>query len=228
MGHRPRRIRRPRLLRVRNARAELRARRLRAGDQHRSRQSRVDRPLRSRVLRTGGTCAKACRALERRRRLVADRDRRRDHRAGVSRRQSLRRELDPGGPNNYSNAKAVGRRDDGANGDRLVAGSADADAVHGGCAWRQRRNAAVGSRERADSRLRRLRRAQSRRRRLDDDGDGGSRDRSTLHRQRVVRQSVGPRRRDEPRGVRERGVNAASDTPSIAPRRDRAGCPSPD
>ena len=92
-------------------------------------------------------------------------------------------ELDPGGPEQLLERQSLGRRHDGTNGDRLIERSAHADALHGGCARRERRHAAVGSRERPDSRLRRVRRAQSRRRRLDDDGDGGSRHRNTLRRQ---------------------------------------------
>ena len=61
VGHRPRRLRRPRVLRVRNARAKLRSCRLRAGDQHRSRQSRLDRHLGSGDLPTACTCARRSR-----------------------------------------------------------------------------------------------------------------------------------------------------------------------
>ena len=46
-------------------------------------------------------------------------------------------ELDPGGPNNYSNSKAWAGCHHGENGDRPVARSADADAVHGGCSRRK-------------------------------------------------------------------------------------------
>ncbi len=175
VGDRPRRVRRPRLLGVR----DRPSRAMRSSPTRRRSTSIATTTHRSCTTiprtPTASTCGRRC-ALERRRRLVADRDRRRASRVPVYRDDNhFDGELDPGGPEQLLERQGVGRRDDGANGDRLVAGSADADAVHGGCARRQRRDAAVGSRGRPDSRLRRVRRAQSRRRRLDDDGDGGSR-----------------------------------------------------
>ena len=55
-------------------------------------------------------------------------------RAGVSRRQPFRRRARSGRARQLLERQGVGRRHDGKNGNRLIAGSADADAVHGGCA----------------------------------------------------------------------------------------------
>ena len=234
VDHRPRRIRRPRLLGVRNTRAKLRARRLAPAinidrDNHAS-IVHYDPRIRGRTAR-----ARESHALERRRRLVADRDQRRRSRcrriattiistassirAGRTTTRTRRR-----GPMSTTARTAIGLSQD----QRTLtlftvdAGGLRASAGAGSEGMRLSEVANVLIRDFGVFDALNLDGGGSTTMAMEDPVTGSA---SIVNTRPTIRRAASWRRASR---CSRSGVSAASDTPSTAPRRDRAGCPSRD